>query len=98
MTEKRSSWLSGVLSAVPRTEPPTADNVVHMPRPTLDELETDCRKAQNAVVAQGIEVDRAVMAYRTNLKALDEARNRLADRLKESGAKVEFTQQFPDIE
>lgn len=98
MTEKRSSWLSGVLSAVPRTEPPAADNVVHMPRPTLDELENNCHLAQNAVVAQGIEVDRSVMAYRDKRQALEDARNRLAERLKESGAKVEFVQQFPDIE
>jgi hypothetical protein len=99
MSETRRGTWGRILSGVPKSEPADdGDNVVHMPRPTLDQLENDCREAQNAVVAQGIEVDRAAMAYRTRLKALDDARQRLAERLKESGAKVEFTQQFPDIE
>ena len=93
MHEKpKTRWWNGV----PKSEPAQVEgNVYHMPRPTLDQLETDCRDAQNAVVAQGIEVDRAVLAYKTALKTLDESRNRLAERLKESGARVEFTQQFP---
>lgn len=82
--------ISRFWNRVPKSEP-VADNVYHMPRPSLDQLENDCREAQNAVVAQGIEVDRAVLAYKTALKGL-------AERLKESGARVEFTQQFPEQE
>lgn len=82
--QPKSRWWN----AIPRSEPP-ADNVYHMPRPTLDALENDCRSAQNAVVDKGIAVDRAVMAYKEALSDLEEARSRLAERLKESGAKVE---------
>lgn len=89
----KTRWWNGI----PKSEPPP-DNVYHMPRPSLDQLENDCREAQNAVVAQGIEVDRAVLAYKTALKGLEEARHRLAERLKESGARIEFTQQFPEPE
>lgn len=95
---KRGSW-GRILSGVPKSEPPNDDdNVVHMPRPTLDDLERAVAIAQNEVVAQGIEVDRSVMSYNTKLKALEDARMRMADRLKESGARVEFVHKFPEIE
>ena len=99
MTEaKRTRW-GAILSGVPKSAPPEDDdNVLHLPRATLDDLERAVAVAQNAVVAQGIEVDRAVMAYNTNLKELEDARVRMADRLKESGARVEFVHKFPEIE
>lgn len=95
MTEKQKTrWWA----AVPRTSDEPEDNVIHMPRPTLDDLERDVRTAQNDVISQGIECDRAMLAYKTKLKALDDARNRMAERLKESGAKIEFVTKFPEIE
>lgn len=89
----KTRWWNGI----PKSEPPP-DNVYHMPRPSLDQLEDDCREKQNAVVSAGIEVDRAVLAYKSALRELEEARHRLAERLKESGAKVEFVTQFPEPE
>ena len=94
---KRESW-GRILLGVPRSEPSDDDNVVHMPRATLDDLERAVAVPQNEVVAQGIEVDRAVMSYNTKLKALEDARVRMAERLKESGARIEFVHKFPEIE
>lgn len=89
-----------VLAGVPRTAQPDDDddNVVHMPRPTLDDLERAVAIAQNEVVAQGIECDRAMLAYKKKLKALDEARSRMSERLKESGWLGEFVTRFPEVD
>ena len=95
---RRGSW-GRILSGVPKSAPPEDDdNVLHLPRATLDDLERAVAVAQNEVVAQGIEVDRAVMSYNTKLKALEDARVRMAERLKESGARIEFVHKFPEIE
>ncbi len=95
MTEKQKArWWA----AVPRTTVEHEDNVVHMPRPTLDDIERAVADAQNAVIAQQIECERAMIAYKTALKSLEDARHRMAERLKESGAKVEFVTKFPEID
>lgn len=78
--------------------PSTGDaKVVRMPRPTLDDLERDIAQAQNAVIDCQAAVDRAIIAHDAAVKTLEEARGRIAERLKESGARVEFTQHFQTI-
>ncbi len=81
--------------------PKTSDadgNVVQMPRQTLDELERQLIDAQNAVINAGVECDRAAMIYKDKLEGLTVARSRFAERLKESGAKIEFVTSFPELE
>jgi len=94
-TTRRGTW-GRILSGVPQSEP--NDNVVHMPRPTLDDLERQLIDAQNGVIDAGVECDRAAMVYTERLKVLEAARAKMAERLKESCIKAEFTQHFPEIE
>lgn len=93
--------MRGLLSGVPESEPARndeTDNVVQLPRPTLDDLERQLIDAQNALITAGVECDRAAMIYKDRTKSLDAARTRMAERLKESGALVEFVQKFPELE
>ena len=99
MTEhqaKRTRW-GAILSGVPKSSPPDG-NVVQMPRPTLDELERQLIDANNSVIDAGIECDRAAMVYNERTKALEAARARMAERLKDCDALVQFVRQYPEIE
>ncbi len=96
MTDRpRNRWWNGVTVTTPVERD---DNVVHMPKPTLDELERQLIDAQNAVISAGIECDRAAMIYKDKIECLTIARSRFADRLKESGAKIEFVTTFPSLD
>ena len=88
-----------ILSGV-RTDPTTGDagNVVALPRPSLDELYNRVVVAQNAVVERGAAVDLAGLAYKTALDQLKRERALMADAMKELGADVRFTQQFPELD
>jgi hypothetical protein len=97
MTEARRTRWGAILSGVPKTTPPD-DNVVHMPRPTLDELERQLVDARNAVISAGVECDRAAMVYTERLRILDAARVRMTERMKEVDGKLEFVRQYPEIE
>lgn len=96
---RRMSW-NTLLRRVPVSEPPpdNAENVVPFRRQSLDEMEARLRDLQNAVVDKGIAVERAVMAYNSARVELEEERQKFADRLKESGARVEYPIQFPEAD
>ena len=97
MTEARRTRWGTILSGVPKSAPHD-DNVVHMPRPTLDELERQLIDAQNGVIDAGVECDRAAMVYNERTKSLATARVRMIERLKDCDAKVEFIRDYPEIE
>lgn len=92
MSEK-PKWWRGVKTDA---EEHPSDNVVHMPRPTLDDLETQLIDAQNAVISAEVECERAARIYADRLEQLKASRLRISERMKECGARVEFPQSFPE--
>jgi galactokinase len=101
MTEAMRTTIMGSIGSILSRVPVTAeepDNVVSLPRPTLDDLERELIDARNAVISAGVECDRAAMIYTERLRILEAARVRMAERMKEVDGKLEFTRQYPEIE
>lgn len=72
-------------------------SVHQMPKAGLDQLERNVRQAEGSVISAAAAVDRAIIGYNESLQVLQEARTRFAERLKESGARIEFTQHYQPI-
>ena len=93
----RSKWGS-LLAGVPKSEPPQPDNIVHLPRPSLDDMEDELARLEKAVIDRGVSVDLSVRAYNSALDEYKQAQARMIERLKESGFRVESAKQFPEID
>lgn len=102
MTErKRMSWAT-LLGAVPKSDPPNLpandENVIHLRRMSLDDLEQRGRDLQNRVVDAGIAVDRSMIDYNTRRADLYEWRREMTERLKDLGIRAEFPIDFPEAD
>ena len=96
-TEKpRSKWGS-ILAGVPRSEPQTG-NVVHLPKPNLDERAKRLHALDNQLMDIAIEMDRMAMRYGTLREEVMRERADFLEALKDSGIKGEFVRTPPAVE
>ena len=98
MTEiKRTRW-AGILSGVPRSEPPDTGTVVEHPSSTLDQMERRVRDLENELVVVTADLERLGLKYMTLRETLMHAQTAFCDRLKDSGIKAEPVRIPPALE
>ena len=98
MTEaKRTRW-AGILSGVPKSEPPITGTVVEHPSSTLDQMERRVRDLENELVVVTADLERLGLKYMTLRGTLMHAQAAFCERLKDSGIKAEPVRVPPALE
>ena len=95
MTTRR--WWNGT----PASEPGfmhAPQNIAHIPRTSLDDLEKRIRAIEGELVSLEAEMDRTAMRYNETRGHYMAVREQMAERLKESGIRAEFVRTPPTLE
>lgn len=107
MSEERSTgWVQSFISRAPasgkpapsKPPPPHPDNVVQMPRPSLDDRTRRLRSLDQQLMDIAIEMDRLGMQFNAIREDLMRERALFLDELKVENVKAAFTHEPPEVE